>query len=349
MKIGDFAKACGTSISVLRHYDRLGLLSPVYVDRFTEYRYYDISQAAVYKRIKMLKNAGFSLSEIALMLQSESAAEELFVKKKAELAARLHHLESAKQMMIGEIVMQNFKPLYEDVNLPFENDEQAIGKWQIVKNDANALSVKGKYMYFLPNGERYWGYSWTKGKFIVNFRETRYSNNYRIERRGDEIYMIIDCKTPDYERTGETVAVVCRKVDGKHYSKQDIARKDNINLPFIGDDGVIGTWKFYCLLHREQRDRFLSEAIPSDDGRDKDPFYKQIEFLPNGKCVSLYAQEKRVEDSYTKGFVLRKGDSTACAYEIAKRGDGLYLLLEWKSGDWIFGGRDPNYYVFVKN
>ena len=115
MKIGDFAKACGTSISVLRHYDRLGLLSPVYVDRFTEYRYYDISQAAVYKRIKMLKNAGFSLSEIALMLQSESAAEELFVKKKAELAARLHHLESAKQMMIGEIVMQNFKPLYEDV------------------------------------------------------------------------------------------------------------------------------------------------------------------------------------------------------------------------------------------
>ncbi len=48
MKIGDFAKACGTKISVLRHYDKLGLLKPVYIDRFTEYRYYDSSQIAVF-------------------------------------------------------------------------------------------------------------------------------------------------------------------------------------------------------------------------------------------------------------------------------------------------------------
>ena len=38
MKIGEFAKACKTRISVLRHYDELGLLRPCYVDRFTEYR-----------------------------------------------------------------------------------------------------------------------------------------------------------------------------------------------------------------------------------------------------------------------------------------------------------------------
>jgi hypothetical protein len=39
MKIGDFARACGTKISVLRHYDKIGLLKPLYIDRFTEYRY----------------------------------------------------------------------------------------------------------------------------------------------------------------------------------------------------------------------------------------------------------------------------------------------------------------------
>ena len=40
MKIGDFARACKTNISVLRHYDKIGLLKPLYIDRFTEYRYY---------------------------------------------------------------------------------------------------------------------------------------------------------------------------------------------------------------------------------------------------------------------------------------------------------------------
>ena len=58
MKIGDFAKACNTNISVLRHYDKIGLLKPIYIDRFTEYRYYDESQIVVFKR----KNGWFYTS-----------------------------------------------------------------------------------------------------------------------------------------------------------------------------------------------------------------------------------------------------------------------------------------------
>ena len=64
MKIGDFAKLCNTKISVLQHYDKTGLLHPVYIDRFTNYRYYDRSQIVVFERIKQLKAAGFTLSEI---------------------------------------------------------------------------------------------------------------------------------------------------------------------------------------------------------------------------------------------------------------------------------------------
>lgn len=75
MKIGEFAKVCGTRISVLRHYDRLGLLRPVYIDRFTEYRYYDESQTAVFKQIGDLKAAGFSLSEIKTLLYSGDGGE----------------------------------------------------------------------------------------------------------------------------------------------------------------------------------------------------------------------------------------------------------------------------------
>ena len=44
MKIGEFAKMCGTKISVLRHYDREKLLEPQYTDKFSGYRYYSSEQ-----------------------------------------------------------------------------------------------------------------------------------------------------------------------------------------------------------------------------------------------------------------------------------------------------------------
>ena len=60
MQIGAFAKLCGTKISVLRHYDKTGLLHPDYTDRFTGYRYYAKEQMADFLKISALKAAGFS-------------------------------------------------------------------------------------------------------------------------------------------------------------------------------------------------------------------------------------------------------------------------------------------------
>ena len=64
MQIGEFAKICNTKISVLRHYDKAGLLQPIYTDPFTGYRYYGKEQIAEYLKIATLKKAGFTLPEI---------------------------------------------------------------------------------------------------------------------------------------------------------------------------------------------------------------------------------------------------------------------------------------------
>jgi DNA-binding transcriptional MerR regulator len=40
LKIGDFSRLSRISVQTLRHYDELGLLKPVEIDRFTSYRYY---------------------------------------------------------------------------------------------------------------------------------------------------------------------------------------------------------------------------------------------------------------------------------------------------------------------
>ena len=76
MKIGEFAKLCGTKISVLRHYDREGLLEPQHIDKFSGYRYYTSEQILSFYRINALKKAGFSLQEIKEIISGKKTNKE---------------------------------------------------------------------------------------------------------------------------------------------------------------------------------------------------------------------------------------------------------------------------------
>ena len=67
-QIGAFSKICQVSVKTLRHYDRIGLLRPAEVDRFTGYRYYDRSQLERMLLIQRLKRYGFSLYEVQALL-----------------------------------------------------------------------------------------------------------------------------------------------------------------------------------------------------------------------------------------------------------------------------------------
>jgi DNA-binding transcriptional MerR regulator len=71
-KIGEFSKLGQVSTRMLRHYDQLGLLKPSQTDRFNSYRYYTIDQLARLNRIVALKELGFSLEQIAQLLDKES-------------------------------------------------------------------------------------------------------------------------------------------------------------------------------------------------------------------------------------------------------------------------------------
>ena len=51
LKIGEFSKLSRVSVRMLRHYDDIGLLTPAYIDRFTDYRYYSESQLPTVCRI----------------------------------------------------------------------------------------------------------------------------------------------------------------------------------------------------------------------------------------------------------------------------------------------------------
>lgn len=362
MKIGEFARACNLPVSVLRYYDSYGLLKPVYIDRFTGYRYYSESQLAVCDRINELKSAGFTLAEIKRLFSGNMKSEEinaLFDKKKKQLEKVLRRLDEIKDNISGGTFMETskFEPMQENLQIPFVNDEKIIGKWEIVgeynsrtefdlgnKLPDDTIGSKKREIFFLPNGERYWCYSWSKSKLLIDNGESTYINDYIAEKESDGLYMFVKLKAYDYMQSGRTTVLVLHQLDNKHYTVDEITRKDNIDMPFANDESVIGKWKAVGFVQKK-------EDFTPDMPMSFEAYFKGIEFCPNGECTSLYGDEiiSGIEmQEWTKGYVLRKWNSTACAYEITEISGKEYLFIEWKSGNYRWGGFDTDYYVFER-
>ena len=89
IKIGDFARLSQVSVVTLRYYDEMNLLKPVRVDDFTGYRYYSADQLPRLNRILALKDLGFSLDQIKLMLTDGLSAEQL----RSMLTVQKHEVE----------------------------------------------------------------------------------------------------------------------------------------------------------------------------------------------------------------------------------------------------------------
>jgi DNA-binding transcriptional MerR regulator len=127
IRIGNFARIAQVSTRALRLYDKLGLLKPTHVDPSTDYRYYSIEQLPRLNRILALKDLGFSLDQIAVVLRSELSAEQLrgmLTMKRAEverrvaaeqaqlarIAARLRQIEQEDLLDTYEVVIKRIEP-----------------------------------------------------------------------------------------------------------------------------------------------------------------------------------------------------------------------------------------------
>ncbi|MEC3915156.1 MerR family transcriptional regulator [Nocardia sp. CDC160] len=144
--IGDFARFGSVSVRMLRHYDDLGLLRPYEVDPCTGYRFYAADQLARLNRIVALKDLGFTLNQVAEILDGQLSAERLhgmLQLRRAQLAnqlaadtarlasveARLLRIEKEGVMPEQEIIV---KPLSatlvaEMSDVAAESGEAAVG------------------------------------------------------------------------------------------------------------------------------------------------------------------------------------------------------------------------------
>lgn len=425
MKIGEFAKACSTRVSVLRHYEKKGLLLPDHIDRFTGYRYYASEQRTIFFRIQCLKQAGFSLEEIRSILASSPSDQQLlpyFDQKEQILLQSLHDLQQARKMFLGGNSMTNLSfdnhlgqltahlskteaapfealcqelqsqlsslgyqrissfsactdgvccavlrlekhaaPQHDNIDLPFVPDEAMVGRWEVLGEFVSreeflqqpqlgkaALDIGDtrREIYFLPDGQRYWCYGWTKGALLIDDGHSTFCNPCSRENIGGEQYLFVDFKSYDYCRGGKTTVLVLHQLDRKHYTAEALSRRDDIDLPFVPDEAILGKWTACGFCQNKQ---LFDPAAPA-------PFssfyWKQVCFLPEGSCSLVYGDETISGDrqvGWTKGVLLRRFNHCACAYELRNIQGREYLFIEWKSGDWRWGGFDTDYYVFTRS
>ena len=94
-QIGDMAKLFHISVSSLRYYESLGLLTPERVDPDTGYRYYSVRQFEVLNTIRYLRELDMPLPEISDFLKNRDIdrMEEQLRQQKAEIERKRLELQ----------------------------------------------------------------------------------------------------------------------------------------------------------------------------------------------------------------------------------------------------------------
>ena len=257
-------------------------------------------------------------------------------------------------------------PRNDELSLPFENDERVIGHWKLVdylpsREQFNPEKPKTfqdnqriKELYFLPDGQWYWCFGWTKGYLLSSFGYPHQQgiNPYTIEKIQGETYLFVEMKFEQYYQWGGKPEIwVFKKLDAKAYTREEIRKKDEIPSVPADDIRVLGKWEVCDLVKTVEAfvpgqpdDRFPHEAL----------FWRSAEFLEGGSMYNTFRRAKDgadiTDDSsiwrWVTGNVICNPQSTASMYKIRRYGEDEYIFIQWKSGDYSYGGEEPYWYVF---
>lgn len=98
--IGQFSRICRVSPKALRHYEKIGLLSPARVDEYNQYRYYSREQVDAVKGILFMKDLGISLKTIKNIVRQGSQPNDIAEVLKYHRACLLQQLETINERMV---------------------------------------------------------------------------------------------------------------------------------------------------------------------------------------------------------------------------------------------------------
>ena len=235
-----------------------------------------------------------------------------------------------------------------NLEIPFITDDEVIGKWErVTVTEPTEIFNPAVYMektslgyseiYFLPQGQGYWIFEgWTKGNLIIHYGgdEPVLCYNYRIKTLNGQMYLFLDI-----EEDGVPYVEILKKVSDKHFDRWEIGRHDDTDIPFVLDNKVVGKWIAvdYVLTPQEFKGEPTYKTL----------WLQSVEFVADGRAVRNYGGEEW-QDRWTEGALIDTQHTTVQHYTFETCNGKEYLFLEWKTGNYVYGGFPPSYYVFTR-
>lgn len=246
------------------------------------------------------------------------------------------------------------------IDYPFVDDPAIVGKWQSVDFVSNiddftpdkqhfAGQHPFKGVIFGQKGGVYDWFSgistgdfrWTKGFFISEQNIT--ASSYTIKNINGAAYMFLQWKSGDYTIKGEEpYYYVLKKVDDSiTLDATPIPKMDKTDYPFEPDPLAIGEWQVVDYVDK------ISDFTTTETIWKSYFNLRKLEIKKGGKIIPD-DHWKACPLTWTKGLILNKRDHLACRYEIKEIDGKTYMFYEWKSGDYVYRGATPKYYVLKK-
>ncbi|HWP97567.1 MAG TPA: hypothetical protein VN426_12045 [Syntrophomonadaceae bacterium] len=270
-------------------------------------------------------------------------------------------------LVLAALVVFGFAygPVIDKTDYPFVNDPTVIGKWQAIdfveKQDQFTPEQKSfagdlylSSLVFIKDGQMLFAadngklgptsFTWTQG--LVLCKQEKTASKYEIQEINGAAYMFFEWKSGDYTYLHRAPQYyVLKKVDNDDYSNyKPTATQDKIDYPFVDDPQLLGQWQSVDFVPT------VATFVPGTTSWRGELFLKQIDIAAQGEIAELTSENRNpYQDlTWTKGLILDKQQKTASQYEIKELKGDAYLFYQWKSGDYIYRGMEPQYYVLKK-
>lgn len=290
-----------------------------------------------------------------------------FTMKKAVAIPLILIITLLAGLMVGFAGSTVFRNI-DRTDYPFINDWRVIGKWDSVDfvatiDDFNPAETKwqsslylaslvfikeGKMLAANSNGNlAYTSFSWTRDLILNKTDKT--ASNYQIKEINGTTYLFFEWKSGDYVfRNMKPYYYVLKKVDSKDYSNLQPVRvkEDFVDDPFVDDVQMKGKWESVDFV------RTIESFVPGEKGWLGDLYLLGLNLGETGVLTFTTTSGQYTHSltsyAWTKGLILNKVDKTASKCEIREISGTTYMFYEWKSGDYVFRGMQPWYYVLKK-
>ncbi len=376
LKIGEFARICRVSTQTLRYYDTEGILCPDVIDPSSGYRFYAPEKIEDFRLIQTYKDAGFALEEIKVLLQGDSDRRNtLMARKRQEISGEVKALQN-KLSLLDSLGNQRARlgelDIFEIGKQRFEDHPEVLGRWELcgrliapIDSDppppsAPLVSCRQEDMFplicMLPNGAPWWMFCWSRGVlYTMSAYNTIIPNPYALWELDGERYMTVRYAAGGcLYQGGDPIWLLYRQTEHAALTElESRAFVDEVVLPAINDPAIVGEW--VTVGYTDDPESFTMRDV----SRDRSSFWIiGVAFNERNVCLRRYAQGGRISELiyvYTRyedtsrsvrGAVLTRSNHIAEGYLLREVEGETLLFIQHKSGDYIYGGREPHWYVF---